>query len=97
MPDLLKEHVKAVLEEELQKKYPYILHPACMYAEVKEVFSNRTCTIQVLTEQKGQDKTYPSLPYVSCQEEVKLGDIVVICFLYGGTTPYILGKESGHV
>lgn len=95
MPDLLKEHIKVILQEEIRKTYPHILKPVCMYAKIKELLPNNMCTLQVLTEKKQADSTFPPIPYVSydLEQQVIIGDIVIICFLYGSTIPYILGKE----
>lgn len=95
MPDLLKEHIKAILQEEIRKTYPHLLKPVCMYAQIKELLPNHMCTLQVLTEKRQVDSTFPPIPYVPYDSDKKMevGDIAIICFLYGSTIPYILGKE----
>lgn len=95
MADFLNGFVKTVMDETIREDYPHIRHPALLYAQIKEVVSQGEqlyVTLQVLTEKGEADETFPLIPYVRTEISLQAGEIVVIGLLYGGCSPYILGR-----
>lgn len=95
MADFLNEFVKTVMDDNIRENYPHVRQPALLVAEVKETMTLEDqpfVTLQILTEKGEADEAFPLLPYVRTEASLQAGDIVVIGLLYGGCTPYILGR-----
>lgn len=98
MGDLLKNFVNEELQGQIQKNYPYLRYPACVYAEVirvKEKQGIYTTVLKILDKNKSKDSRFPEIPNVKTEIPVKTGDIVVSVLLYGECDLFIVGRCVG--
>lgn len=95
MAGLLQEFVQKEIENEVRKKYPHMQHPPGMYAEVVRAEENggkHVCTLRVLDRGMNIDSSFPEIPNVKTDIDLKKGDTAVILFLYGGSAAFVLGR-----
>ncbi len=95
MADMLQAFVKQEMDKQIQEKYPHIQHPPGMYAnvaQVKKTDGKYVCTLKLLDRAMNVDNSFPEIPGVKTNLEVKQGNIVVVLLLYGGSAVFILGR-----
>lgn len=89
--DKLKNFVKTVVQDYLKKELPHTLLPGSAVAMVTKA-EGQTCTLRILDKNLQEDEKIPEIPSVQSGVQCKRGDLVVVVFLYGFYTPYIVGR-----
>ncbi len=94
MSDLLKGFVATEVKRRLQSDLPHLRHPVAVYAKVTGI-NQGSVNLRILDKNKRVDKSYPEMPYVRTDLDLKYGDVVAAALLYGECIPYILGRVMG--
>lgn len=95
MSDMLKSFVGQELERNLREEYPHLRYPPAMYAQIvnsRNEAGYYSYVIRILDKNKREDVRFPEIPKVLSEMPYKVGDIIVIVFLYGDIVPYIMGR-----
>lgn len=90
--ELLKTGVSKVLSED----YPYLLHPAVMYAKVTGVQNGGSYfvyALKILDKNGNVDDSFAEIPNVWSTVSAKSGDTVAVALPYGELNPFILGVK----
>lgn len=90
MVNAWEERIRRVIKKVIRTEYPYISKPSAVCCRVTNV-REQGYSIVLLDENKNRDVTYPEIPNVQSQIELKKGDTVAVIFL-GGQDAYIVGR-----
>lgn len=91
---MIDELLKTGVSKALSEDYPYLLHPAVMYAKVTGVQNGGSYfvyALKILDKNGEVDNGFAEIPGVKSKVQADNGGTVAVALPYGELNPFILG------